>query len=64
VLIDNIRRQSGSALYTETQRAWIATGVTLGRLQRSRKPPEPTTSPKKEVRRPRRRMRSSRRRGG
>ena len=32
VLIDNIRRQSGSALYTEAQRIWIATAKTLSRL--------------------------------
>ena len=42
VLIDNIRRQSGTALYTETQRIWWATGVTMGRLSLKAKPKIPT----------------------
>ena len=46
VLIDNIRRQSGSALYTETQRIWIATAKTLSRLRLKQNPETPEYPPR------------------
>ena len=39
VLIDNIRRQAGTALYTEEQRIWNATRQTIERLSMKIKPP-------------------------
>ena len=40
VLIDNIRRQTGTALYTEEQRVWNATKQTLERLSEKVQPPD------------------------
>jgi len=42
VLVDSIRRQSGTALYTEAQRVWNATNVTLKKLTTNKKPVKPT----------------------
>ena len=44
VLIDNIRRQTGSALYTEHQRIWRATQITLSRLSIKTKNVPPTNA--------------------
>ena len=41
VLIDNIRRQTGSALYTQEQRVWRATKMTMDRLTLKLKPEKP-----------------------
>ena len=41
VLIDNIRRQTGSALFTEQQRIWRATLITMDRLKKKFKPQIP-----------------------
>jgi len=41
VLIDNIRRQTGSALFTEEQRIWRATQTTMSRLTKKMKPDVP-----------------------
>ncbi len=49
VLIDNIRRQSGSALYTEAQRIWIATAKTLSRLALKHNSQVPEWLPRKLV---------------
>ena len=49
VLIDNIRRQSGSALYTEAQRVWIATAKTLSRLTLRHNTQIPGWQPRKMV---------------
>jgi len=49
VLIDNIRRQSGSALYTEAQRIWIATAKTLSRLTLKHNSQVPEWLPRKVV---------------
>ena len=49
VLIDNIRRQSGSALYTEAQRVWIATAKTLSRLTLKQNVSTPDFWPRKKV---------------
>jgi hypothetical protein len=42
VLVDSIRRQSGSALYTESQRVWNATNTTLKKLTTNKKPVKPS----------------------
>ena len=49
VLIDNIRRQSGSALYTEEQRIWRATQITMNRLSLKLKPDVPKWTPRKVI---------------
>lgn len=49
VLIDNIRRQTGSALFTEEQRIWRSTCITMNRLQKKPKPDTPKNEYRKAV---------------